>query len=130
MILVVDASVVVASLVDSGTDGEWATAAMSGRALAAPALMPVEVAAVLRRAVLAGDLPDAVASQAHAELLELRIDLFPYEPFGQRVWQLRTNLRTYDAWYVALAESIGAPLATLDVRLTRAPGPSCRFETP
>jgi predicted nucleic acid-binding protein len=130
MTLVVDASVVVASLVDSGEDGEWAAKTMSNRPLVAPALMPVEVARVLRRAVLAGEIPDAVASQAHAELLELRVDLFPYEPFGPRAWQLRSNIRTYDAWYIALAESLGAPLATLDRRLTRATGPACRFETP
>ena len=32
-----------------------------------------------------------------------------------------------DAWYVALAESLDAPLATLDDRLSRAPGCQCAF---
>ena len=32
-----------------------------------------------------------------------------------------------DAWYVAVAEALSAPLATLDIRLTKAPGPHCRF---
>ncbi len=128
--IIVDASVVVASLLDSGKDGDWAVAAMSGRALAAPELMPVEVAGVLRRAALAREIPDAIASQAHADLLDLRADLFPYEPFGPRVWELRANVRPYDAWYVALAEALDVPLATLDRRLTRAAGPRCRFEVP
>lgn len=35
-----------------------------------------------------------------------------------------------DAWYVAVAEASGAPLATLDVRLSRAPGPRCDFLVP
>ncbi len=35
-----------------------------------------------------------------------------------------------DACYVALAELLGAPLVTLDRRLTRAPGPRCVFLTP
>jgi predicted nucleic acid-binding protein len=33
----------------------------------------------------------------------------------------------YDAWYVALAESLEAELATLDTRLARASGPRCGF---
>jgi predicted nucleic acid-binding protein len=40
------------------------------------------------------------------------------------------NLTAYDAWYVALAESLGATLATVDLRLTHATGPRCAFATP
>jgi|GEM_PF-6387736 hypothetical protein len=35
----------------------------------------------------------------------------------------------YDAWYVALAESLGATLATVDMKLSAAPGPRCAFVT-
>jgi predicted nucleic acid-binding protein len=28
---------------------------------------------------------------------------------GYRAWELRDNLTVYDAWYVALAESLTAP---------------------
>jgi predicted nucleic acid-binding protein len=35
-----------------------------------------------------------------------------------------------DAWYVALAEALDVPLATLDVRLAAASGPRCVFLTP
>lgn len=92
--------------------------------------MPVEVASVLRRASLDGDLPSEIASLAHADLLALRIQLLPYEPFAERVWTLRSNLTPYDAWYVAVAESLDAPLATLDDRLTRSPGVRCDVVTP
>jgi len=128
--LVVDASVVVAALVDGGSSGAWAEPHLAADALAAPHLMPAEVANILRRAVLAGDLSSDVASLAHRDLLDLRVELFPYEPLADRVWALRANITAYDAWYVALAEQLEAPLATLDHRLARSPGPQCQFVRP
>ncbi len=125
-----DASVVVAALVDDGPDGRWAEEFLRDESLAAPHLMPVEVVNILRRAVLAGDVSDEVASLAHSDLGQLRIELFSFEPLAERVWELRRNLTAYDAWYVALAESLEVPLATLDQRLTRAPGPECKFMIP
>lgn len=130
MSLVVDASVIVAALVDSGPDGEWAARVVREQALAAPHHMPIEAANVLRRAAVAADLSPDTASLAHADLLDLRIELFPYGPLAERCWQLRENITTYDAAYVALAEQLDAPLATLDTRLARSTGPRCPFETP
>ena len=98
--------------------------------LNAPHLMPVEVANILRRAAQRGEITPDVASMAHDDLLEMRVELFPYVPFASRVWELRDNVTSYDAWYVALAEDLGAGLATLDVRLAEATGPQCRFRTP
>ena len=130
MTLVVDASVVVAALIDTGADGTWAEQVLGSEALAAPHLMPAEVANVLRRAALAGDVSADSAALAHADLQDLRVDLFAYEPFAARVWTLRTSVTTYDGWYVALAESLDAPLATLDRRLARSPGARCTFTVP
>ncbi|MGH7511269.1 MAG: type II toxin-antitoxin system VapC family toxin [Acidimicrobiia bacterium] len=130
MTLVVDASLVVAALVDSGSNGIWADSLLATAQLAAPHLLPVEAADLLRRAAFNGEISNDTASLAHADLLALRIELFPYEPFAERVWQLRENLTAYDAWYVALAEALAAKLATLDRALSRATGPQCGFETP
>ncbi len=130
MRVVVDASVVVAALVDDGPDGVWAEGILAGGRPAAPHLMPCEVANILRRATLSGDLSADVAALAHADLLALAVDLFPYAPFGERVWELRQTVTAYDAWYVALAEELGAKLATLDVKLSRATGPQCEFVVP
>lgn len=130
MTIVVDASVVVAALVDSGTVGKWAESILAGHNLAAPHIMPVEVANILRRAERAGDISLETASLAHADLLELSVDLFPYDLFASRVWDLRPNLTADDAWYVALAEALEVDLATLDSRLARASGPRCRFVLP
>ena len=130
MTLVVDAGYVVAALVDSGSDGTWAEEQMAGADLAAPHLMPMEVANILRRAALAGDITADTAALAHGELLELSVALFGYAPFASRVWELRDTVTAYDAWYVALAEALHADLATVDRRLSRAPGCVCSFRTP
>ena len=70
------------------------------------------------------------AAQAHADLLDLPIILFPYEAVAQRVWHLKDNLTSCDASYVALAEVLEAPLITLDRRLSIAPGIGCVVEVP
>lgn len=103
---------------------------MQEERLAAPHLLHAEVANVLRRSELAGDITADVSSLAYSDLLDLAVDLYPFEPFADRVWVLRHTLTAYDAWYVALAESIDAQVATLDNRLAAAPGPVCGFETP
>jgi predicted nucleic acid-binding protein len=128
--LVVDASVIVAALVDSGVDGDWALDVLVGHALAAPHHMPIEAANILRRASLAGHITPDTAALAHGDLLALRVELFPYAPLAQRCWQLRENVTTYDAVYVALAEQLDVPLATLDQRLAAATGPRCAFASP
>lgn len=127
MTVVVDASVVVAALVDAGPTGSWAESVLASGPLAAPHLMPVEVANVLRRAALSRELTSDAASLAHHDLTSLRVELFPYDGFARRVWELRSTITCYDAWYVALAETLRATLATLDVRLRHATGPRCEF---
>ncbi len=130
MTIVVDSSTVVAALVDDGPDGTWARAGLRGDALAAPAHLYVEVSSVLRRAVLTGRLGRDAAALAHRDLVQLPVTAFPFEPFGDRVWELHPNVTAYDAAFVALAEELGAPLWTLDRRLAAAPGPWCPFRTP
>jgi len=130
MTLVIDSGLVVAALVDCGEVGTWAEHLLVTDDLAAPHLMPVEVANVLRRAAMAGETSADTAALAYADLLSLRVELFTYEPFATRVWELRENVTAYDGWYVALAESLDAKLATVDLRLTKATGPRCAFATP
>lgn len=130
MTVLVDSSVVVAALIDRAALGAWAEELLISGPLAAPHLMPVEVANVLRRLALAGDISADVASLAHEDLVSLQVELFPYDPCASRVWELRSNITAYDAWYVALAESLGARMATLDARLSRAAGTRCEFALP
>lgn len=128
--VVCDASAVVAMLVDSGPDGAWATAELTGSGLAAPSLLPFEVSNIIRRHELAGLITADQANQAHADLLDLEIEQWPYELLAPRAWQLRGNVTTYDASYVALAELLRSTLVTLDRRIKRAPGVRCAVSAP
>ena len=128
MTVVVDASTIVAWLTDAGARGAWAAGHLNAGDLAAPHIMPAEAASVLRRMVHADRLSSGLATLAHADLVRLRAHLYPYEPLSDRIWELRPNVTPYDAWYVALAETLGAPLVTMDGRLQRAVGPRCDFE--
>jgi len=58
------------------------------------------------------------------------MEMLPFDPFGDRIWELRHTVTSCDAWYVAVAEPLGLPLATLDGRLSRARGVSFKFVTP
>ena len=85
---------------------------------------------MLRRAARAAETSTDVASLAHDDLRSLRVELFPYSVCSDRVWELRSTVNAYDAWYVALAETLDATLATLDEKLSRATGPRCTFVVP
>ncbi|SOE03472.1 Predicted nucleic acid-binding protein, contains PIN domain [Blastococcus haudaquaticus] len=127
----VDASAVVAALVDGGLDGVWARAGLRGEDLVAPSHLYVEVSNVLRRAVLAGRLGSNAGALAHRDLVDLSVTTFPFEPLADRVWELlHATVTAYDAAYVALAEALDAPLVTLDRRLAAASGPRCSFRLP
>jgi len=128
--LVADASFVVSALTELEADGQWAREVLVQEAVAAPHLLLAETANVLRVAIRTGRLTEAGASRAYVDLLRIPITLYDYEDFAARIWELRNNVTTYDAWYVALAEALDVPLATLDLRLARAPGARCSFLTP
>jgi len=128
--IVCDASAVLAVLLDSGRDGQWATARLADADLFAPTLLPYECSNVIRRAELSGAISADQAAQAHADLLDLALDLWPYDVLATRAWELRANLSSYDAAYVALAEMLGVPLVTLDQRILRAPGITCSVSVP
>lgn len=127
---VVDASVLVAALVDSGPEGRWAEEVVAVDYVAAPELVIVETLNVLRRLERSEELTVLEAASAQRDLQRLEIDLLPVRPFEDRIWRLRHNLTCYDAWYVSVAEALELPLATLDRRLVLATGPTCSFVTP
>lgn len=130
MSAVVDASVLIALTTDSGPEGVWAEEVVSRGNLVAPDLALAETTNILRRLELAGTLERSQAAGAARDLLQLDIALVPFAPFADRIWELRHNLTSYDAWYVAAAEELDLPMATLDRRLTAASGPRCAFLLP
>lgn len=128
--VVCDSSALVALLADAGRPGRWATEELGGALLAAPSLALYEAANVLRRHELATHITGDQAAQAHADLIALPIELWPYEPLAPRAWELRQNLSIYDASHVALAEALDATLVTLDRQIAGAPGLRCPVAFP
>ena len=130
MTTVFDGSALVAVLAGSGRERRWAESLLAADSVAGPEVVLAEVANVLRRLERSGRLSPSQAASAARHVLQLDIELFPFTPFASRVWELRHNLTAYDAWYVAVAELHGGPLATLDRRLGRADGPRCEIVVP
>ena len=130
MTAVIDSSVLVAVLTDAGSDGRWATAQLTQTPLAAPSMVMAEVANVLRRLEGGPKLSRSEATVSLRSLRRLDIELYPFAPLADRVWELRFNLTAYDAWYVALAESLGWRLVTLDRKMAGASGTRCEFHLP
>lgn len=126
--IVVDSSVVVSAATDNQALGEWGRDILRRDVLAAPQLLPVEVLSALRRLELNGLLTSEVATLAATDALALPVMLYP--PDTARMWEFRHTVTVQDSSYVALAEALGAPFATLDRKLVAAPGPACRFLTP
>ena len=96
--------------------------------MAAPELVDLEVASVLRRQDRAGLLDTRRANLALTDLTALPMHRASHVPLLARCWELRHNLTTYDAAYVALAEALDATLLTGDRRLAGATGPTCTIE--
>jgi predicted nucleic acid-binding protein len=122
--------VLVAALIDTGAHGAWAENVLEGGALYAPELAPAEATNIFRRFERAKLITTPEANAAQVDLMQLPIELFPFEPFADRIWALRYNVTSYDAWYVALSEALKLPLATLDKPLSKSSGVTCEFLTP
>ena len=122
--IVLDASAAVVVLLNLGPDAARIRERMaeSDDDLHAPHLFEVEVLSVLRRYFLRGGLSQERARLALNRLSTLRLSRYPHTALLSRVWELRNNVTAYDAAYIALAETLEAPLVTTDARLSRVPG--------
>jgi predicted nucleic acid-binding protein len=127
-LIVVDASFLVMMLADDNGDGTQARRRARGEELAAPHLIDLEVASVLRRSVRARGIPLQRAQQALQDLQDLAVERVAHTTLLPRVWELRDNFTTYDACYIALAELFRAPLVTFDARTAGGSGARCAFE--
>jgi predicted nucleic acid-binding protein len=117
--LVVDASVVVDLLGRFRPEPIEALLFAADTAIAAPALLDVEVLQALRKLDLQGAIP-ASRFELIDTLRALRIRRYPHASLLDAMWSLRRNVTAYDAAYVALARQLDATLVTRDVRLARA----------
>ena len=124
--IVIDASVIADALIDDGPAGTAArTALTADQHWAAPAHLGVEVISAIRGKLLGRKIRPARAHDAIEALPGLVIDEIPIGRLVDRIWQLRGNLRAYDAAYVAAAEGLDCPLLTGDGRLATVSGLRC-----
>jgi predicted nucleic acid-binding protein len=101
---------------------------VAGETLHAPHLLDLEVAQVLRRYALAGEVDAERGREALEDLADFPMTRYPHSLFLPRIWELRHNVTAYDAAYLALAEALDAPLITLDAALAAAAGHRARIE--
>ncbi len=126
--IVVDASVLAPALVDDGAAGARARERLIGERLAAPELIDLELTSVLRNLTRAKKMTVRRALDALDDLGDLPLERAGHRHLIRRCWELRENLTTYDAAYVALAELLSVPLVTADARLATAPRMRCDVE--
>ena len=126
---VVDASVVVASLIDDDARGYLVARALDSRDLFAPEVLPFEVLQTLR-GLEGRKVPAHRVDVALRAFFRMPVELSSLESVAPRTWELRHNLTAYDASYVALSERLGVPLITLDRHLAGAPGLHCEVIVP
>ena len=120
-LVVVDASAV-AALIFGEPEAEVVSARLEGFDLAAPALLPFEVANVAVVKVRRRSIPARAAAAALELFGRLPLDLYEADATSIAKIAEGTGLTAYDAAYLLLAGSLGVELVTLDRRLARAAG--------
>jgi predicted nucleic acid-binding protein len=128
-VIVVDASVVLEALLRRANAAAVRERLLAGREmLYAPHLLDIEVAHVIRRYAVIGDMAPERGRAALAILADLPLRRYRHDFLLQRVWEFRNNFTAYDAVYVALAEALDVPLLTRDQRLAGAARAHVRVE--
>jgi predicted nucleic acid-binding protein len=124
-VIVLDTSAIVEFLVGADPVADQIRALTAGEKLAAPHAIDLECASTLRGLVRGGKLPPDEGERALQLFGRMKIRRYGHVPLLTRIWQLRPNMWPYDAAYVALAESLGADLVTLDAKMEKIPGLMC-----
>jgi len=119
-LIVVDSGAIAEVLLAQGRADAILAVLLSNTELHVPAHFHVEVLSALRRYSLRGMLNDLDTAEALAVLADLRTLAYPIRELMPAIWQLRFNLTTYDAAYLALARWLDADLLTLDAGLAEA----------
>lgn len=85
-----------------------------------PETWRTEVLSVFRGLALSGKLTAVDAERGVRWLREMTVVTAPTGPLLSRMWEVRSNLSSYDAAYVAVAEAYDLTLVTADVRIAKA----------
>jgi predicted nucleic acid-binding protein len=123
--MVVDALVIVDSLLNQKEIVDHLSTLLKRKGEChAPELIDVEVAQVIRRFNLRGELADAEAEAMLEDLWSIPMVRYPHAPLLKQAFRLRRNTTVYDGLYIALAESLDLPLLTRDTALAMVLGVS------
>lgn len=127
--IVVDASVLTAALIDDESSGKAARARLGSDAhWAGPGHLLVDTLQAVRGRLLGRKISAGRAGDAVAALTGASLDVIDVQPLLPRIWELRANVSAYDAAYVAVAEICAVPLITGDARLGRCKVARCTIE--
>jgi predicted nucleic acid-binding protein len=133
MSTVVDASIIVRLLQNRAGDEPLRERFGQQRYVHAPQLIDAEVASAIRGLLLTYKAEIRISPARAGEMLhdfaDLSVVRHPMLPYQRRVLALRDNFTAYDAFYVALAESLRLPLLTDDRKYHRAAGHTAIIET-
>ena len=119
--IVIDASAVI-ELLFGRPSGARVADELAHDLAAAPQLLDVEVAQVIRRHELGGGIDRSQAVARLEGLADLPVHRYPHRPLIARAYAWRHNVTVYDGVYLALAEALDARLLTADRSLGRVPG--------
>ena len=127
--ITIDNSALVVALTDIGPTG----AALRARlhdvdSMNAPTLLDYELVSALFGMRRGGKLSDSQVEKALAAYRLVDINKHHTLDLWKRVRELYSNLSSYDAQYVALAEALEVPLITCDARIARSGAAKCAIE--
>jgi predicted nucleic acid-binding protein len=94
-----------------------------------PQLIDLEFVSVIRKFVARGEMSLDDGTQLVSDWSSNGVVRCVHAPYLRRIWQLRDNFTSYDASYVALAEHLGFPLVTADLRLAKSAERYCEVVT-
>jgi predicted nucleic acid-binding protein len=117
--LVVDASAI-AEYVPHGRSAVAVGNRLRSADLHVPHVCDLEFLSTIRRALLRSEIDLERAGQAFSDFGGLPLSRHGHLSLAGRIMELRDNFTVYDASYVALAESLKAPLLTADSLLVKA----------
>jgi predicted nucleic acid-binding protein len=125
--IVLDASAVAFALLDEGGTGDRCrTILRADSRWLVPEQWLVEVLSVIRGSLLGGKIAPDHATDAAAAAAAMEPAVASTRLLAARIWELRSNLTTCDAAYVAAAEQYHCALVTTDARLARNRNPMRR----
>ncbi|MGI8458351.1 MAG: type II toxin-antitoxin system VapC family toxin [Propionibacteriaceae bacterium] len=130
---VVDASIVVRLLQNRRDDAELRERFGQQRYVYAPALIDAEVTSAIRGLVMTSKPAIQITVERAEQMLDDFADLplvrYPMQPYQRRVLAVRQNFTAYEAFYLALSESLDLPLLTDDRKFGKAPAQTAVIET-